>query len=74
MKKAIVLAAALAFTVGSAACSSRPKRTEAPQEQSASNAVTPLPTEETPNGTVSGSPALEAQPESLGAPSSGRGH
>lgn len=58
------------FTLGSAACSSRPKREEPPQQQAS---VTSVDTEIDPvldeeDGSVSGAPS------SLGAPSSGRGH
>lgn len=68
MKKSILVLAAALLTIGSAACSSKPKREEAPQQPAAVSSTYEDPTMADESGSVSGAPT------SLGAPSSGRGH
>lgn len=65
MKKSFLVLTAALLTLGSAACSSRPKQQEAPQQSAAITTQDPTVADD---GSVSGAPT------SLGAPSSGRGH
>jgi hypothetical protein len=63
MKSTVTALVAALLTLGSVACSHKPKREEAPQQPAAASTTAPADT-----GTVSGAPS------SLGAASSGRGH